>query len=455
MTKPIALSVSLSLLLQSAAALAAPLATPGTWSDTAVDASRGMRFEKAVLTSAPSTELGDGITVSPGVAKILQRVSGSGFTRVADKDDDVSPLLQFQGAMRSLTKKVSPTVVTILAKGKVKASEELSELDKLFEELQKAPKAGPQGTPKPLPKGTPSLPKGQAVPDSNADKIPEDTAMSTGSGVIVDNSDGKPLIVTNAHVVAIAGMNGTVKIFLKDEEDPEQGHEAQILGFNARYDLALVKFSQPCPSCQAAKLGDKDSVEDGDLVLAVGSPFGLPQTKTLGIVSYVNRNIGGDSLVDDFIQTDAAINRGNSGGPLFNVYGRLIAINTQIYSPTGGSVGLGFSIPVRHVIALIERYRRTGAVAASRLGLTIKQTPAGMVIAEADKDSVAAKAGFVVDDLIVSLDGVAAPKEMHGFLKAASDKVPGTAVKVTVQRGKKTVVGAVTAQAITEMKEPR
>jgi S1-C subfamily serine protease len=458
MMKPIAVSLSLALLLPTAPVFAAP----ARWSDAAVEGTQRLRFEKAVLTAPLSTEIGDGITASPGVARLLLRVSGSGFTRVADKDDAAAPLVQFQGAMRSLTRKVAPTVVTILAIGAAKKAPETEALDKLFEDLLKTPNSGPQTgprTPKAAPRLAPNSPKDKALPDApkgapvpDPKAKPEGGMSATGSGVIVDTSDGKPLIVTNAHVVAIAGMNGKVKIFLKGEK-PDQGHDGVVLGFNARYDLALVKFNDSCPSCQAAPLGVGDEVEEGDLVLAVGTPFGLPQTKTLGIVSFLKRDVGDKSLVDDFIQTDAAINQGNSGGPLFNIQGRVIAINTQIFSPSGGSVGLAFSIPVRHVVALIERYRRTGAVAASRLGITVHPTANGIEVARVEKDSVSEKIGLAVGDVITALDGVAAPKTLKDFIRAASEKVPGAAVKLTILRGKATLVKSVTAQAMEEMEE--
>ena len=162
---------------------------------------------------------------------------------------------------------------------------------------------------------------------------------SLGSGVIVDPAG---LIVTNNHVIA----NGTdIKVVLADRRE----FEAKVLLTDERTDLAVLKIDVPDEELPALTLGDSDALEVGDLVLAIGNPFGVGQTVTSGIVSALARTKVGVSDYQFFIQTDAAINPGNSGGALVNMKGELIGINTAIFSRSGGSIGIGFAIPTNMV----------------------------------------------------------------------------------------------------------
>ena len=428
MKRPAAALSSLVLLFP---ALLSAARQADNWSDPATQALKEMpRFQRAVVRETPSP-LGDGFQLSPGAVLLLQSAAASGarFQRVNNGSRHEANILeQFQEALRALEQKVSPTVVLIALQSKPGSKTSKSpgsapfSLDefrkKFFGEPQ--PPSQPQLKKPPLP-GAP-IPKETPKPPSGV-----------GSGVIVENTDGKPLIVTNAHVVAAAGVGGEVAIFIKDDK-AGKGRKAVVLGYNSKYDLALVKMEDACPACQAAELGDKDNVKASDLVLAVGAPFGLSQTKTLGIVSYAGRATDPQSLVEDFIQTDAVLNPGNSGGPLFNIYGRVIGINAMIFSPMGASVGIGFAIPVRHVMDLIRRYRQTGAIAASRMGASIAQTDRGIEITGAEKGSPAEKAGLQAGDLVVKIDDDDAPKTAGAFVAVIANKVPEQEVTLTLRR---------------------
>ncbi|WP_181701938.1 DegQ family serine endoprotease [Chthonobacter albigriseus] len=232
---------------------------------------------------------------------------------------------------------------------------------------------------------------------------------SLGSGVIVDPSG---LIVTNNHVIA----EGTeVKVVLNDRRE----YECDVLLKDEQLDLAILKVRDPRGELPALPVGDSDALLVGDLVLAIGNPFGVGQTVTQGIVSALARSQVGISDYQFFIQTDAAINPGNSGGALVDIEGRLVGINTAIFSRGGGSNGIGFAIPSNMVKVVIESARKGGSVVelpwigadlqpvtndiAETLGL---DRPAGVLVTGIAPDSPADKAGLQVGDLVVSVDGV-------------------------------------------------
>ncbi|MGH6924244.1 MAG: trypsin-like peptidase domain-containing protein, partial [Propylenella sp.] len=232
----------------------------------------------------------------------------------------------------------------------------------------------------------------------------ESQRSSLGSGVIVDQSG---VIVTNNHVV---GGATEIKVALADGRE----FPASILLRDERTDLAVLKVENGDDPFPVLEIGDSDALEVGDLVLAVGNPFGVGQTVTSGIVSAVARTNLGISDSGFFIQTDAAINPGNSGGALVDVDGRLIGVNTAIYSRSGGSIGIGFAIPsdmVRTVVAQAIAGSKSVARAwigtlcqdvsrdiAASLGLA---KPQGALVTHVDKDSPAARAGLQVGDLIL------------------------------------------------------
>lgn len=231
---------------------------------------------------------------------------------------------------------------------------------------------------------------------------------SLGSGFIIDAAKG--YIVTNNHVVKDAEE---VRVTFHDDETIK----AEVLGRDEKTDLALLKV-QTKKKLQAVGFGDSDSLRVGDWVLAIGNPFGLGGTVTAGIVSARQRDINAGPY-DDFIQTDASINRGNSGGPMFNLRGEVIGINTAIFSPSGGSVGIGFAIPsalARGVIAQLGQYGHTrrgwlgvriqtvNEEIAESLGLGAVR---GALVASVSAKGPAAKSGLEPGDVILSFDGKA------------------------------------------------
>ncbi|TVR66070.1 MAG: Do family serine endopeptidase [Spirochaetaceae bacterium] len=242
-----------------------------------------------------------------------------------------------------------------------------------------------------------------------------------GSGVVVRRVDDIYYVLTNDHVV---GNADAITITTDDGEE----YSGEIVGKDARKDLALLSFvtSDDIP---VALLGDSDSLRVGDWVLAIGSPFGFQSTVTAGIVSAVNRRGGPDGNISDFIQTDAAINRGNSGGALVNLRGEVIGINTWITSQTGGSMGLGFSIPVNNVKRSVDDFIETGSVRYGWLGVSIRSASPevaeslnlpgrrGALVHHIFLDSPADRGGLLPGDFITEINGVRVQDYDHLVLK--------------------------------------
>ena len=239
--------------------------------------------------------------------------------------------------------------------------------------------------------------------------IPGERAQrSLGSGVIVDASG---IVVTNHHVIENAE---TVRIALADKRE----FDAEVLLRDQRSDLAVLRIKDGREKFPAVELGNSDETEVGDIVLAIGNPFGVGQTVTQGIVSAVARTQVGVSDYQFFIQTDAAINPGNSGGALVDLAGRVVGINTAIYSRSGGSLGIGFAIPVNMVRVVVES-ARGGSAAVRRPWFGAKlqpvtpdiaeslnlKRPAGALVASIAAKSPAARAGLRPGDLITAVDG--------------------------------------------------
>ena len=235
-------------------------------------------------------------------------------------------------------------------------------------------------------------------------------AQGVGSGFIID---AEGYVVTNHHVVDKADA---VTVTLSDG----RSLEADIIGSDRRTDLALLKVEAEDPLPFVA-FGDSDEVRVGDWVMAVGNPFGLGGTVTAGIVSARGRDLRGDTLVD-FLQTDAPINRGNSGGPAFDQNGTVVGINTAIYSPNGGSIGLGFAIPSNDAIAVLAQLRANGKVERGWLGVRIQpvteeiaqsfdlEEARGALIASVEEDSPAENAGLRAGDIVLAWNGKAVEK---------------------------------------------
>ena len=258
---------------------------------------------------------------------------------------------------------------------------------------------------------------------------------SLGSGVIVDASG---IALTNAHVVERA-----TDIEVVTAEGKK--HKAKVVGLDKRTDLAVLRLQGGGPY-PAATLGDSDKVKVGDWVLAIGSPFGLQQTVTAGIVSAKGRSIG-QGPFDDFLQTDAAINPGNSGGPLVNMSGEVVGINSAILSRSGGNVGIGFSIPSNMAKRIYTELAARGKITRGWLGVSIQpltpelaksfglKEPRGVLIADVVKDSPADKAGLASGDVLMEFGGkkVDAPQDLQ---KAVAGTAPGKGVPMKVWRDK-------------------
>ena len=256
---------------------------------------------------------------------------------------------------------------------------------------------------------------------------------SLGSGFIVDAAG---YVVTNNHVIADADE---VNVILNDGTTLK----ADVIGRDTKTDLALLKV-KPTKPLKAVKFGDSDKLRLGEWVIAIGNPFSLGGTVTAGIVSARNRDINSGPY-DNYIQTDAAINRGNSGGPLFNLNGEVIGVNTAIISPSGGSIGIGFAVPSKTVMPVIEQLREFKEVRRGWLGVRIQQVsaeiadslnvkpPRGALIAGIDDKGPAKPAGIEPGDVIVKFDGQDI-KEMRDLPKIVAETPVGKDVEVTIIR---------------------
>jgi serine protease Do len=256
---------------------------------------------------------------------------------------------------------------------------------------------------------------------------------SLGSGFIIDTSG---IVVTNNHVIADADeinviMNDGTKI------------KADIVGVDKKTDLAVLKFKPPRP-LTAVKFGDSDKLRLGDWVIAIGNPFSLGGTVTAGIVSAKNRDISSNPY-DNYIQTDAAINRGNSGGPLFNLDGEVIGVNTLIISPSGGSIGIGFAVPSKTVASVVSQLQQFGELRRGWLGVhiqtvtdeiaeTLNIKPArGALVAGVEDKGPAKPAGLEPGDVIVKFDGKDV-KDTKDLQRMVADTAVGKEVEIVVIR---------------------
>ena len=245
--------------------------------------------------------------------------------------------------------------------------------------------------------------------DGSSGNTREYQTSGLGSGVIVRKTGNTYYVLTNNHV---AGDATKISVKLNDG----RSFEAKLVGTDERIDIALISFETK-DNLPVAKLGDSDKVKAGDICLAFGAPLGYSQSVTQGIVSATGRSESSMSSISDYIQTDAAINQGNSGGPLVNIYGEVIGINTWIASSSGGSVGLGFAIPINNVKSAIDAFIKDGKITYGWLGVSLLEVTdeykqelgvgkqSGAFAAEVFIDSPAYKAGIKPGDYIVSLNG--------------------------------------------------
>lgn len=258
--------------------------------------------------------------------------------------------------------------------------------------------------------------------------------MGAGSGFIVDASG---LIVTNNHVV---GHADRIVVSLSDGTELP----AKLVGTDELTDIAVIKVAAPKP-LPFVPWGDSDRMDVGDWVLAAGNPFGLGSSVTAGIISARGRDIGAGPF-DDFLQLDAPINPGNSGGPTFNMQGEVIAVNTAIVSPTGGSVGIGFAIPSKIAQNIVDQLREKGHIDRGWLGVSVQDTPAGrsgVAIAGVDRAGPAAKSGLRPGDVVIAVNGDRVDSA-RSLIRAVAAAPPGNTVQLTVRRQNQTLQVPVT-----------
>jgi serine protease Do len=362
---------------------------------------------------------------------------------IADSPSTISPavpqtltspvaLIQ-QQSFAPLVKKVLPAVVNISVAQKADA-------DAMAEDPEAVPSPGFPNSPfdeflrrffeQQNPGGQrhlfPSIPGGQAK------------RIALGSGFIIDPSG---YVVTNNHVVGDAGK---VEVTLQDNSK----YTAKIVGRDPKTDLAVLKINADKPLPYVA-FGDSSVAQVGDWVMAVGNPFGLGGTVTTGIISARGRDIHSGPF-DDFLQIDAPINRGNSGGPTFNLEGQVVGINTAIYSPNGGSVGIGFAVPSNVAKTVVAQLEEHGKVSRGWLGVQIQEvTPAiaaslglhgeqGALVAVVTPDSPGAKAGIKQGDVILSFNGTEVG-QLHDLPRLVAGTSPDTDATMTVWRNGQTV----------------
>jgi Do/DeqQ family serine protease len=286
---------------------------------------------------------------------------------------------------------------------------------------------------------------------------PERRAHGLGSGVIISN-DG--YILTNHHVIDGADQ---IKVDLNDNRTLD----AKLVGTDPPSDLAVLKID--ATNLPVLALGDSDKVRVGDVVLAIGNPLGIGQTVTMGIISAKGRHTGlqGSGSYEDFLQTDAPINQGNSGGALVNTNSELVGINSQILSPSGGSIGIGFAIPSNMARTVTDTLVKTGKVRRGQLGIVVVPAgsePAlalgvkeskGIVVAQVAPGGPAFKAGLKAGDVITAFNGVAVT-DSNTFRNQVASTAPGTEVTLTVLRdGREQQLRATLGEFTPQPKEPQ
>jgi serine protease Do len=383
--------------------------------------------EYAMPTNQPFPTRASGRAPLLATAAVLGLLAGGGAVSLATAEAPAPANAQLSGTnyanpgYADLVQAVKPAVVNVRvekaesAGGAPQGPMMDPEMRRFFERFFGEPGQGPGPMRPPVP-GTPNQ-----------------RERGEGSGFVV-SADG--LIVTNAHVAG-----GADKITILFDDGTER--EAKLRGIDEKTDLALLKVEADKP-LPYVTFGDSSKVRVGDAVVAVGNPFGLGGTVTAGIVSATGREIGSGPY-DDFLQVDAPINRGNSGGPTFNLQGEVVGVNSAIFSPSGGSVGIGFAISSNLAKEVIADLQDDGRIERGWLGVQIQgldedlaanlglDRPRGALVSEVQKDSPAAAAGVRQGDVILSFAGKAI-EQVRQLSRAVADVEPGSSSELVVWR---------------------
>ncbi|HKB00481.1 MAG TPA: DegQ family serine endoprotease [Methyloceanibacter sp.] len=316
--------------------------------------------------------------------------------------------------------------------------------------LKRSAEAVPNG---PAPKGSPFEEFFDDFFDDEGGNGPSRKVNSLGSGFVIDPGG---LVVTNNHVI-----EGADEI-LVNFTDGKSLKVIKILGHDPKTDLALLKVEPKTP-LKAVTFGDSAKMRVGDWVMAIGNPFGLGGSVTVGIISATRRDINAGPY-DDFLQTDAAINRGNSGGPLFNMDGEVIGVNTAIISPSGGSIGIGFAVPSNSAVLVLDQLKQYGETRRGWLGVHVQNVteeiavslglaePKGALVAKVSPGSPAAAAGIQPSDVIVKFNGEPI-ENMRSLPRAVAATAIGKSVSVELLRKGETKSFSVTIGRLPEDEE--
>lgn len=362
----------------------------------------------------------------------------------ADTSEAIQTLKDFGDTFAQVAEAASPAVVAIQVSREVSPTQmQMEDLPEMFPDDLLEFFFGPRGFGRPMPEPRGRAPRGR--------QMPREAPMGQGSGFIIDPAG---YIVTNNHVVG-QSEGATITVKLSDGRE----FEAELVGNDPKTDVALIKVN--ATGLPSIPLGNSDGIKVGEWVLAIGNPFGLSHTVTAGIVSARGRgNVG---IVDyaDFIQTDAAINPGNSGGPLINLDGEVVGMNTAIYSRTGGSMGIGFAIPVNMIKYVEAQLRETGTVTRGQLGVVIQpltreladsfgvDESKGILVGQVMEGTAADEADIKQGDIILELNGQPVG-DLNSFRSRIASTAPGTTIDLAVLRDGKRLKKSVTIGTLDE-----